>query len=75
MDKPIDNYWQIRLKDLKVALEANNFEVFLADNGAHAKEIVLNEILTKIEPKSISWGGSMTLIATGLYETLKNDSS
>jgi hypothetical protein len=75
MDKPIENYWQTRLKDLKDVLEANNFEVFLADNGADAKEIVMNEIFPKIEAKSISWGGSMTLIATGLYEALKNDSS
>lgn len=75
MDKPIDNYWEARLKDLKDALEANNFEVFLADNAVHAKEIVLNEIFPKIKAKSISWGGSMTLIATGLYKALKNDAS
>jgi len=75
MDKPIENYWQARLKDLKNALESNNFEVFLADNAAHAKGVILNEIFPKIGPKSISWGGTMTLIATGLYETLKNDSS
>jgi hypothetical protein len=30
MDKPIENFWQIRLADVKTALEANNFEVFLA---------------------------------------------
>ena len=75
MEKPIENYWRARLKDLKDALEVNNFEVFLADNAVHAQEIVLNEIFPKIEPNSISWGGSMTLMATGLYETLKKDSS
>ena len=25
MDKPIENFWQIRLADVKTALEANNF--------------------------------------------------
>ena len=29
MDKPIDNYWQERLADLKASLEKNNFDVFI----------------------------------------------
>jgi len=37
MDKPIENYWKIRLANLKEALEANNFEVFMADNTEDAK--------------------------------------
>jgi L-lactate utilization protein LutB len=75
MDKPVENYWRIRLQDVKEALEANSFEVFLADNAAAAKELVLNEILPKIGPKSVSWGGSMTFIATGTYSALKADPS
>lgn len=75
MEKPIEHYWQVRLNDLKEALEGNNFEVFLADNAAHAKDIALKEILTKTEAKSVSWGGSMTFIASGLYDDLKNDSN
>lgn len=72
MDKPIENYWQARLESVKEALEANNFEVFIAENRARAKEIVLEEILPKIAPKSVSWGGSMTFVATGTYEALKS---
>jgi L-lactate utilization protein LutB len=72
MDKPIENFWQIRLNDLKKELEANNFEVFVAESAAEAKEIVMENIISVIKPKSISWGGSMTFIATGLYEALKN---
>jgi len=26
VDKPIDNYWEKRLRDPKTALESNNFE-------------------------------------------------
>ncbi len=74
MDKPIDVYWQKRLAELKEALEANNFEVFIAETSADAKRIVLEEILPKLQIKSVSWGGSMTFPATGLYETLKNRS-
>lgn len=71
MDKPIINYWQIRLADLKEELEANNFEVFLADDAVKASKIVLEEILPMTGAKSVSWGGSMTFIATGLYDAIK----
>jgi L-lactate utilization protein LutB len=71
MDKPIDNYWHRRMVDLKKVLEGNNFEVFLAENAAEAHKIVLEEILPKISPKSVAWGGSLTFGATGLYEVLK----
>jgi hypothetical protein len=72
MNDPIKDYWQARLKDLKEALEANNFEVFIAENAAHAKTIVEDEIIPQTGAKSISWGGSMTFINSGLYEALKN---
>ena len=73
MENPIDNYWQIRFKDLKSALEGNNFEVFLAQNTAEAKTVVMEKIIPVINPKSVSWGGSITFAATGLYDILKND--
>ena len=71
MEKPIEHYWQARLSRLKVALEANNFEVFLADNATKAREIVQEEIIPKTDAKSLSWGGSMTFITTGLYDAVK----
>ena len=72
MDKPIEHYWQIRLGEVKEALEGNNFEVFLAANKEDAKKIVLEEIIPKTGAKSCSWGGSMTITAAGVYEALKN---
>ena len=72
MDKPIEHYWHRRVADLKKALEANNFEVFLAENAADAHKIVLGEIIPKLGAKSVAWGGSLTFGATGLYEVLKN---
>ena len=71
MDKPIETYWNARLRDLKAALEENNFEVFLAQDRAEAKKIVLEEILPETGPKSVSWGGSVTFRSTGLYEAIK----
>jgi L-lactate utilization protein LutB len=73
MEKPIENYWKGRLVGVKDALERNNFEAFLADNAAKAKEIVQEGILVKIGAKSVSWGGSLTFTSTGLYDAMKND--
>ena len=72
MDKPIEYYSQIRLADLKKALVKNNFEVFLADDAEEAKKVALGAIIPEIKPESISWGGSMTFTASGLYDALKN---
>jgi len=72
MSNAIEEYWWTRISDLKVALEANNFEVFLADNAAEAKKLVLEEIIPAMGARSISWGGSMTFVDTGLYDALKN---
>ena len=74
MDKPIENYWNLRLADLKAALESNNFEVFLAGNKEAAYQIVLEDLIPKLGPKTVSWGGSMTFIATGLYKQLLDNS-
>ena len=73
MDKPMEHYWDLRLNELKKSLETNNFEVHLAADTDDAKKIVLEEILPKIEAKSVSWGGSMTFVATGLYHLLKDN--
>jgi L-lactate utilization protein LutB len=75
MDKPVENYWQKRLGEVKKALEENNFEVFVADNATDASKIVQEEILPKTGAKTVSWGGSMTFIATGLYNSMKDNTN
>ncbi len=71
MEKPILSYWQLRLENLKEVLKSNNFEVFIAQNAREAGRMVMDKILPKLAPKSISWGGSMTFVATELYDMLK----
>jgi L-lactate utilization protein LutB len=73
MENPIENYWKTRLTELKETLIENNFEVFVAENTDEAKSIVLEKIIPEIAPKSVSWGGSLTFVATGLYDVLKNN--
>jgi L-lactate utilization protein LutB len=71
MEKPVDNFWRTRLTDLKKVLDSNNFQAFVAENIDEAKKIVLEKIIPEISPTSVSWGGSLTFTATGLYDTLK----
>lgn len=70
MDQPVKNYWRIKLDDVMAALEANNFGAFVADSLEEAKRIVLEEIIPTIDAKSVSWGGSMTYLATGIYQEI-----
>jgi L-lactate utilization protein LutB len=74
MDKPIENYWKLRLADVKLALEANNFEVYLAEDTNQANTIVLEDLLPKLNPKTLSWGGSVTFTDSGLYRKLSENS-
>ena len=73
MEHPIENYWKTRLTEIQETLTENNFEVFVAQNTDEAKSIVLEKIIPEIAPKSVSWGGSLTFVATGLYDVLKKN--
>ena len=72
MKNPIDNYWNLKLESVKENLENNNFEVFIAQTATAAKEIAINDILPRLDIKSVSWGGSMSFVATGLFHELKD---
>lgn len=71
MEKPITKFWEIKLEALKEALTKNNFEVYLANTGEDAKNLVLDTLLPRLSPETVSWGGSLSYIQTGLYAELK----
>ncbi|MBF0200380.1 MAG: lactate utilization protein [Desulfamplus sp.] len=74
MKNPELNYWNHRLEKVKENLEENNFEVYIAENGDDAREIALNRIIAGLDDiKTVSWGGSMTFVSTGLFHALKDD--
>jgi L-lactate utilization protein LutB len=54
-------------------LERNDFEVFIARNSAEARELVLKKILPEVRAKKISYGDSLTVRSTGIFEILTND--
>lgn len=72
MKNPIENYWNLKLEAVKENLENNNFEVFIAGSAQEAKDIALAKIVPGLDIKSVSWGGSMSFVATGLFHELKD---
>ncbi len=72
MKNPVDNYWNLKLAAVKENLENNNFEVFITASAKEAKEVALAEIIPKLDIKTVSWGGSMSFVTTGLFHELKD---
>ena len=73
MPNPINNYWQLRLEAVKQRLEGNKFDVYIADSAEKAKDIALNTIIPPLGAKSVSWGGSVSFVSTGLFHALKDN--
>ena len=71
METPVEVYWRIRLKEVAAALDANNFAVYQAADLDMARTIVMEQIFPGTGAKSVSWGGSMTLISSGICDALK----
>ncbi len=69
----IDTYWNLKLEAVKENLENNNFEVFIAQTAEAAKNIAVDQIIPGLDIKSVSWGGSMSFIRTGLFHALKDN--
>lgn len=70
-DHPIDHYWHLRIEALQATLESNNFDVYHAPRPEAAARLVVEDILPTLKPASMSWGGSRTFVACGLYKQLR----
>lgn len=71
MSDPIRAYWDVRLAETREALENNNFEAYVVDSIADAKALVLETLHPAIKPVSVSFGGSGSIAACGLYDAYK----
>lgn len=71
MPAPVEAYYAKRLEAVAEALRGNHFEAHVVADAAAAKALVLERILPEASPRTVSFGGSMTLAATGLPEALK----
>lgn len=72
MSDAVDQYWELRLKEVAQSLEDNNFAVSVAAKSEDVRRVVLEEIVPSVSPKSVSWGGSLTVVGSGVYEALKD---
>ena len=73
MQTPTQKFWEIRLQSCKEALEKNNFEAFVARTPAEAGRIFFDQILPRIDVKTVSWGDFMTFYETGILDFFKKD--
>jgi len=71
--RSVRDYWPTVLAEVRKRLEANGFAAYLADDPAHARQIVMDYILPGVKPTSMSWGDSLTLAATGLVEEFRRN--
>ena len=70
MENFVESYHLFRLNSLKEQLEGNNFKTTLVASCAEAKQFFLETVLPEVKPNSVSYGGSMTLGATGILDEL-----
>ncbi len=71
----IGKFWEEKLLLLKGRLEKNGFEVYIATDLSHAREIFFKEIFAELSPESVSFGGSLTVVESGVYSSLKEEKS
>jgi len=74
MKNPEEAYWNLKLERVQEALESNNFRAFIVQNSQAAQAVVMEQIWPKVKPASVSWGGSITYVSTGLYHAIKDRS-
>lgn len=63
-------YWQEKLKGIKSSLEENNFAIWIAQDLEEAVSVFWDSIFHPIAPSSVSFGGSRTVVDSGLYQDL-----
>jgi hypothetical protein len=54
----------------RAALSSNGFDVSLARDPAHARQIFFDEILPNVKSELVSWADSLTMHATGVLNEL-----
>ncbi len=76
MEAPRQTYWQIRLNRVKEALQHNNFEAYLAEDPAQAKQVIENEILANLKNvRRVARGDSLSFEGTGMLEVIHNNAA
>ena len=72
MHPKLTEFYKARLEETAKALRKNNFLAHVVDTAQDAKKLVLESLIPAFKPESVSFGGSVTLVDSGLYEAIKN---
>ena len=72
MEHPVNHYWQLKLSSVADALTANNFDVHIADDLEAAHRLLVETLLPTSGARTVSFGGSLTVMKSGVYDTLKS---
>ena len=67
---PVDQYWAKRLEIAKQSFEENGYLVSLAASLEEARDLALTSIIPAFKPETLAFGGSMTVIESGLADAL-----
>lgn len=59
------------MQEMQEQLKSNNFETYVVENGAEAKKLILDDIVPAAGPKTVSYGGSMTVKGTGVLDEIE----
>lgn len=70
MDNPVETYWNKRLSEVAECLRDNNFDAYVVQSSAEAKEWVMEKILPSLQFFTIGYGGSGTLRSTGIFDAI-----
>ncbi|WP_027183526.1 lactate utilization protein [Desulfovibrio inopinatus] len=71
MNDPLNTYYRGRLEQTAKALQKNQFDAHVFDTVQDAQDFLLNTIIPTSKPKSIAFGGSTTLVSTGMFDAIK----
>jgi hypothetical protein len=68
---PVQSFWDIKLGEIKEVFEDNGYTTYVVKNQKAASSLVLDKIIPKLKPKSISFGGSTTVVDSGIFDQIK----
>ncbi|WP_320170705.1 lactate utilization protein [Maridesulfovibrio sp.] len=68
---PVQSFWDIKLGELREVFEDSGYVTYVAKNQKAAASMVLDKILPQLKPASVSFGGSTTVVESGIYDQVK----
>jgi len=71
MHAKLIEHHKARLDETAKALIKNNFAAHVVDTAQDAKNLVMGTLIPGFKPESVSFGGSMTIVDSGIYESVK----